>query len=32
MVAEAGYGKIIHKWIELDIREDVAYLNGTMVR
>lgn len=31
VVSEAGYGKILHKWIEFDIREDVAFLNGTLV-
>ena len=31
VVAEVGYGKILHKWIEFDIREDVVYLNGTLV-
>ena len=31
LMAEAGFGKILHKWVEIDIRDDVAYLNGTMV-
>ena len=31
LVAEAGFAKALHKWIEFDIREDVVYLNGTLV-
>lgn len=31
IVAEAGFGKILHKWIEFDVREDIAFLNGTLV-
>lgn len=31
IVAEAGFGKILHKWVEFDVREDIAFLNGTLV-
>lgn len=31
IIAEAGFGKILHKWVEFDVREDMAFLNGTLV-
>jgi hypothetical protein len=29
IAAEAGLGKVLHKWVEFDLREDVVYLNRT---
>jgi hypothetical protein len=30
-VAEVGPNKILHKWIEFDISDDIVFLNGTIV-
>jgi hypothetical protein len=29
--AEVGYGKILHKWIEFELKDDIIYINGTFV-
>lgn len=31
ILAEAGPNKMLHKWLEFDLREDIVYLNGTLV-
>ncbi len=30
-MGEVGAGEVLNKWIELELREDVLYINKTMV-
>jgi hypothetical protein len=31
IVKEVGSGNVLHKWIEFELRDEVIFINGTLV-